>query len=605
MNQTGADVLVQHLLANGVSTIFAITGAGNLAVVDALVRDANIKIVYSHHEQAAVMEAQGYSRASGKIGVALVTTGGGSSNAATGMLSAYLDSVPVLLISGNENSFYCENWNSLRAYGVQGFDSVSMMKPVCKLSDRIVNVGEVPEKFNSAIAMALSGRKGPVHIDFPMDLQRQKCETGLVDKAQLNPTKASPLDYPTLIEELADSAKPLLYIGNGCRESIVKIKKFIEKTGIPYLVSWSALDLVNHDDPLNVGTIGIYGSRSGNITVQQCDLLLAIGTRLAIPQIGYDKFDFARQATKYVVDIDQSELDKFADTEWHLINADAYEFTNSILEQVEHNPGKYEAWISDIELIKSELPLIDQVGPPAAKGYVHSADVLAALPGMFNDDAVIVTDVGAPLLNGCYIFKPGEHQRFFTSQGLGEMGFGLPAAIGAYFVDPTRQIVCLNADGAMMLNLQELQVVKQHKIPLKLFIFNNDGYAQIKVSQENLFDARYSGSGTTDGISFPSFKDIAISFGFEYLKITSMTELQKIKTLLVDSKAWIIDIHMDPSQKYFPRLSTKKMPDGVFVSPPLEDLAPLIPIETLGKLLGYRPTDESYKVRGLTPKSLN
>lgn len=605
MVQTGADVLVQHLLANGVSTIFAITGAGNLAIVDALVRDGRIKIVYSHHEQAAVMEAQGYSRASGKIGVALVTTGGGSSNAATGMLSAYLDSVPVLLISGNENSLYCQNWNSLRAYGVQGFDSVSMMKPVSKLSERIVNVGQVPEKFTSAITMAISGRKGPVHIDFPMDLQRQKCESGPGDRVLPISTRTDPSQYPTLIEELAHSAKPLLYIGNGCRESIVEIKKFIEKTGIPYLVSWSALDLVNHDDPLNVGTIGIYGSRSGNITVQQCDLLLAIGTRLAIPQIGYDKFDFARHAIKYVVDIDQSELDKFSDTEWNLINADAPDFINSIFEQVENKPSKYKAWVSDIALIKIELPLADQVGPPVAEGYIHSADVLAALPEMFNDDAVIVTDVGAPLLNGCYIFKPGEHQRFFTSQGLGEMGFGLPAAIGAYFVDPTRQIVCLNADGAMMLNLQELQVVKQHEIPLKLFIFNNDGYAQIKVSQENLFDARYSGSGTTDGISFPLFEDIANSFGFEYLKISSMTELLKITTFLVDSKAWIFDIHMDPSQKYFPRLSTKKMPDGVFVSPPLEDLAPLIPIEFLEKLLGYRPTDESYKVRGLTPNSLD
>lgn len=601
MNQTGADVLVQHLIANHVDTIFAITGAGNLGIVDALVRDGSIKIVYSHHEQAAVMEAQGYSRTSGRLGVALVTTGGGSSNAVTGILSAYLDSVPVLLISGNENSFYCKNWGSLRAYGVQGFDSVSVLKPVCKYSTRILHPNEVSEIFNKAVSIAISDRKGPVHIDFPMDIQRQVCDSAKVSKVEAIKILGNPTGLDSFISELGNASRPLVYIGNGCRESISEVKKFIAKTGIPYLVSWSALDLVDHSDHLNAGTIGIYGSRSGNVTLQQCDLLLAIGTRLAIPQIGYNKKDFARRASKFVVDVDQSELDKFADTDWHLINQDAFEFVHAISKRVEDTANKYKSWVAEIETTKRELPLLEQVGPPPAEGYVHSAEVLEALPEMLNDDAIVVTDVGAPLLNGCYIFKPGASQRFFTSQGLGEMGFGLPASIGAHFAEPSRQIICLNADGAMMLNLQELQVVKHHKIPLKLFIFNNYGYAQIKVSQENLFEARYSGSGLDTGISFPSFKDIATSFGFEYLKVSSMSELHLAKIHFDEQKAWIFDISMDPSQKYFPRLSTKKMPDGSFVSPPLEDLAPLISIELLEQLLGYKPTVGSFEARSIEP----
>jgi acetolactate synthase-1/2/3 large subunit len=597
MATSGADVLVQHLRKNNVDTVFAITGAGNLAIIDAIVRDGNIKLIYSHHEQAVVMEAQGYSRISGKIGVALVTTGGGTSNVVTGVLSAHLDSIPVLIISGNESSFHCNNSQNLRAYGVQGFDSVSVLKPVTKFSKRITTSNEVSELIQEALVIATSGRNGPSHLDFPMDIQRQICEPGDI-KITTQPKITSTLNVDRISADLDASTRPLFYFGNGCRNDIELILEFLEKFRLPYAVSWSALDLFNHQDPLNVGTIGIYGSHSGNIILQKSDLLICVGTRLAIPQIGYNKQDFGRNAKKVVVDIDPSELEKFENLGWDLVSSEASDFIRALLEGTQQNKS-ISNWEKEIASIKEELPLIDHIGPSPSPGYVHSAQILQALPALLAEDAIIVTDVGAPLLNGHYIVKPKLRQRLFTSQGLGEMGFGLPGAIGAHFADPTRQIVCLNTDGAIMFNLQELQVVRHHQIPLKLFIFNNGGYGMIKISQENLFDSRLSGSDTSHGISFPSFEAIADAFGFTYSSVNNLEDLLKLSQVLHDSTPLLVDVKMDPTQKYFPRLATNKLPDGSFVSPPLEDLTPFIPIELLEKLLGYAPMKASYEVRGL------
>jgi acetolactate synthase-1/2/3 large subunit len=599
MKSTGADVLVNHLKMNSVDIVFAITGAGNLAIIDAIVREGSIQLVYSHHEQSAVMEAQGYARVSGKVGVALVTTGGGTSNAVTGVLSAHLDSVPVLIISGNESSFHCLNSNNLRAYGVQGFDSVSVLKPITKFSERITSVVDISNVFEKAMTQVLSDRRGPAHIDFPMDIQRQKCENeSFTDLKFIE--KEIELDIRPIAAALAAAKQPLFYFGNGCRKDIFLIKKFLFETGFPYAVSWSALDLFEHADLMNVGTIGIYGSHSANILLQKSDLLICVGTRLAIPQIGYDKKDFGRLAKKIVVDIDLSELEKFNGLDWALINHPAGSFMQTLSDSLDKSVYSSNEWCQEIYRVKTALPLIEKIGPLPDDGYVHSAHILSILPDLLSDDAVIVTDVGAPLLNGHYLFKPKCNQRFFTSQGLGEMGFGLPAAIGAYFASPEKQIVCLNTDGALMFNLQELQVVKHHQIPLKLFIFNNGGYGMIKISQENLFDSRISGSDIDSGISFPDFKDLAMAFGFEYTKIKSTRELMDSIESLSNKVPQLFDISMDPKQKYFPRLATNKLPDGSFVSPPIEDLTPLLELETLENLLGYAPSKASFEIRGIS-----
>lgn len=610
MPKSGADHLVDVLNAHGVDVVFCITGAGNLAIIDALFRDGQIKIVYSHHEQAAVMEAQGYSRVTGKLGVALVTTGGGTSNVVTGVLSAYLDSVPVLIISGNESSFHCENPSGLRAYGVQGFDSVAVLRPVTKCSVRITDVVDVKKITSETIKIATTERMGPTHVDFPMDIQRKSIslpESPIATLRRQHSENGSTklADWASsLVKVLAQSKKPVLYIGNGCRESLSLVRDFIQKHQIPYFLSWSAIDLFPESDPLNIGRVGIYGDRASNIILQQADLLLTLGTRLAIPQIGYDKKDFARNASKWIVDIDETECSKFDGLGWNVINCSVSQLITE-LQNVEISALQTDSaileWKRQIAEVWSELPRIEQVGNRAdtASGFIHSADAIALINKRINQDAIVVTDVGAGLLTGHYIYEKMGTQRFFTSQGLGEMGFGLPGAIGAYFGDTKKQIICLNTDGGMMLNLQELQVVTEHQIPLKLFVFNNDGYTMIKISQHNLFDSRITGSSSSSGISFPSFEKISSAFEMKYVRITNIDQLNKAIDTYGNSKdAVLFEIIMDPEQKYLPRLATSKLPDGSLISPPLEDLDPLLPIEKLKSLLHGEPHENSTRARG-------
>ncbi len=612
ISTTGADVVAALLVERGVDTIFCITGAGNLALVDAIGKTKKIKFVFSHHEQAAVMEAQGYCRVSGKVGVALVTTGGGTVNSLSGILSAYLDSIPVFILSGNESSFHCENMQDFRAYGVQGFDSKTVADPITKSASRILSSNEITSKFVSAWDSACADRKGPVLVDFPMDLQRkltspsEQIMISVADKNQATKSQSAP--NSKLIAEcskrLSKASRPLLYFGNGIRDesALRNARELIEKYQIPFCLSWSALDLFENSHPLNMGRIGIYGDRAANIILQRSDFLLCVGTRLAIPQIGYDRDDFARMADRWIVDIDEVELSKFAKNQWNSICQSSDSFIGQLLKDLSEVSlsESLTSWVASAKDIWQKLPRSEQIGAAVSSDQVHSFDVMEFLNSALHDDSIVVTDVGAGLLTGHYALGAKGTQRIFTSQGLGEMGFGLPGAIGAYFADPKRQLVCLNTDGAIMFNLQELQVVKHHKIPMKLFIFNNDGYTMIKISQQNLFDARISGSDINSGISFPDFSDVAKTFGFNYCLIDSKNSFDtKLKTALESSKAELIEIKMSPDQRYLPRLATSKLPDGTLVSPPLEDLDPMISIDALRDFLGYQPHANSFKSRGL------
>jgi acetolactate synthase-1/2/3 large subunit len=377
-------------------------------------------------------------------------------------------------------------------------------------------------------------------------------------------------------------------------------RKIIDELRIPYIVSWSAIDIFPEDDNLNIGRVGIYGDRHANILLQKSDLLVAIGTRLAIPQLGYDKSDFGRKAKKWVVEIDPSECAKFEDLGWEILNNDAGKLMEDLIHKLK-SPLDIDVWRKDCSSMKQAFPRREQLGPPPANEstQIHSGEVLSHLNSVLDPDALVVTDVGAALLNGHYLYEQAGRRRFFTSQGLGEMGFGLPAAIGAHFANPSKQLVCLNTDGAIMFNLQELQVVAEHKIAMKLFIFNNSGYSMIRISQENLFEGRLEGSTVDSGVSFPKFEDIAKAFSFKHVKIRNKDDLRLIDNSLVSPHAELIEVMMDPEQKYFPRLATNKLSDGTLVSPPIEDLDPKISIELLEKMLGYRPHENSFKARGL------
>lgn len=605
---SGSDEVVRALIDLGVTHVFCITGAGNLAIVDALYLSGKFKIVYCHHEQSCLMAAQGYARIRGELGVALVTTGGGTTNSATGLLSANLDSVPVLLLSGNESSYHIQRMNKFRAYGVQGFESITFTSTLTKHSERIMSSNEIYSTILSSGKLALRPRKGAVHIDIPMDIQRKEVVSRGVPKldldGQANFSSSSEIEIKLNVEKLLDnldqSSRPIFYMGNGCRDAdqLQIFKEYLQKRKIPYLVTWSALDLFDDTETGNMGKVGIYGDRAGNLILQQCDLIVCLGTRLAIPQVGYDINDFARKAQKWVIEIDEIEETKFP-PDWQRIIADV----NLVMKLALSSSSQvsFELWTRRCMEIWKQFPREKQVGKilnAPDSDYVHSYSVIDRISDIASEDAVIVTDVGAGLLTGHYGFRKKGRQRFFTSQGLGEMGFGLPAAIGAFFAsEPDKQLICLNTDGAIMFNLQDLQLVPHYLIPMKLFIFNNLGYSMISISQKNLFSGRVAGSTIDSGLSFPNFELVAGLFGFSYKQIKKESDFEGLTELLDNDKPVLFEVMMDPNQKYLPRLSTSKLDNGLLVSPPLEDMDPMIEFNLLEKSLGYSPTSESIQRR--------
>jgi acetolactate synthase-1/2/3 large subunit len=497
---------------------------------------------------------------------------------------------------------------NFRAFGVQGFDSVAVMSPVTKLSTRITSPESAVVEMSSAWQTMISGRKGAVHVDVPMDIQRRAASSAPkpILVSQLVPTKTAAPSLKELVQDFVKAEHPMLYIGNGLRGTGAKdlLSRFWEKFRIPMVLSWSGLDLIPEAHEGNFGRVGIYGDRSSNIAIQKADFLLCLGTRLAIPQVGYDRDDFARNAVKWVVDIDPIELTKNTGEKWNGIHSDAFELLVELEQQLDAHGQRpvWSEWLSELENIKTQLPRFKQYGSSKENvaGYLHSLDVISSLNINLKEDSIVVTDVGAGLLSGHYGLEAKAEQTIFTSQGLGEMGFGLPGAIGAHFAAPERQLVCLNTDGAIMFNLQELEVVRYFSIPLKLFIFNNSGYGMIKVSQDNLFEGRLSGINFSTGISFPNFESLAETFGLNYTKLSNSRDLGDPLAKALDSgKSELIEVIMDPDQKYLPRLSTTKLGDGSLASPPIEDLDPKIDISLLESLLGYRATPGSYKSRGL------
>lgn len=588
MNTTGAKEFVRALQDLGIDDVFCITGAGNLALVDEISL-AGHTIHYFHHEQAAAMAAIGYWRITNRLPLVLVTTGGGTSNVATGVLSAYLDSVPVLVVSGNESSYHISAMQGMRAYGVQGYDSVEFLKPIAKHSERITSASDVYALTSSAGSFALTDRQGPVHLDLPMDIQRKSLSDVLEPsqavqelKEALSAAKSAlefSFDANDILQHISSSKRPLVYVGQGLTEH-QSIVEFCHRNSIPFAASWSAMQNYSDLDNLNIGRVGIYGDRAANQIVQQADLILCLGTRLSIPQVGYDRSDFGRLALKIVVDIDPTELQKHPKDGYLPLLGDANALTKAIFDKNATNSDR-DLWLSQISDAKTLLPRFEEESKRSLAGdYVHSLAFINILNEELDQDAIVATDVGAGLLSGHYALEANSQRTIFTSQGLGEMGFGLPGAIGAAIgtrLDAKpRQVVCLNTDGGIMFNLQEMQTLVTKNLPIKLVVFNNNGYSMIRISQANLFDGRFAGSDSGPDLSFPSFENLARGFGISYLKWDANSKNETLVAALNSSDPVLIEVIMDPEQRYLPRLGTRKLADGSLTSPGIEDLDPPI-----------------------------
>jgi acetolactate synthase-1/2/3 large subunit len=590
MKKKVSDLIAEFLKEKEIKHVFGIIGAGNAHIFDSIQLLGYTEIICVHHEQAACMAMQTYYRTSGKLTAALLTTGGGSTNGVTGVVSAWADSIPGIIISGNENSKYIDLHENVRMWGVQGYDSLQMVEKVTKYTDRVLDPNETLMILEKAIKISLNGRPGPCWIDIPMNIQSSVIEEKILPKftlpdLDLNNKLQLNESINQIINQLKVSKRPLFWLGNGIRlaDAQILVQGLIEDFSIPTLVSWAGIDLIDSNHPLVYGRAGTYGQRCANFILQNCDLLICIGTRLSISQIGYDINEIARDAKIAFVDIDKHEINKLGDKIDFKINANAKDFIELMLEasfQIEKK--SFYGWVERCNYFRINYPWVNESDHPDVGGFINSYTFMEKLNGFLKDGQIITTDMGTALLSGHQVLRLRKGQRLMTSTGLGEMGYGLPAAIGASVANDKGEVMCLNCDGGMMMNLQELQTIIHYKLPIKIFIFNNDGYLMIKHTQNALFKGRRSGVDKNTGVSCPNYSEIAKAFGYPAYQIRTWEDFECVIPKVQEHNGPLIcEVFMNPNQLFVPKLSLAIQKDGSLISPPLEDLSPFIPREEL------------------------
>ena len=591
-----SDVIAEFLKHKKIDTVFGIIGSANSHIFDSIQNLGYTKIINTHHEQAAIMAMAAYYRTSGRISASIVTAGAGASNAITGVLSNWADSIPGFIIAGQEPSRFLNEHENLRMYGTQGFDSYKMVQDITKYSNVLKTPGSIIPEIKKLYNISVSGRPGPTWLDIPMDIQSQKIEfNGFNEHTNMKSLRTTDAyEYVNeIISHINSSKRPVILGGMGIKLSGAKnkFKKFIDITSLPTLLSWSGIDLLptNHDS--NYGRFGLYGQRSSNFIVQNADLVLVLGSRLAVPQVGYDFDNFAREANIIVVDVDPLELNKHNKTIKFQHDVDI--ILDKLLENITKINVDFKEWKNKCDYYRKEYPVINN--DYKNNIYVNSYSFVNKLTQKLSDNEIIVTDMGTGLLSGHQASDLKENQIMFTSQGLGEMGVGLPYAIGAAFAEPNKQITCLNCDGGIMMNLQELQTIVQHNLPVKIFIFNNDGYLMIKHTQKLFFQGRYSSVNKSTGIVLPEFERIAYGFNIPYCKVTKLEDLDNIE-FKTDGPS-IIEVFMDPEQDFIPKVKGVVLKDNSIIPSPLEEMSPLLPFETIEKEMIIGVSESSKQIK--------
>jgi acetolactate synthase-1/2/3 large subunit len=562
-----SDVISEFLEKNNIEVVFGIIGSANSHIYNSINNKSNIKLIAVHHEQAAVMAMGAYYRSTGKLAVALVTAGGGSSNSFTGILSNWADSIPGIIISGQEQSYYINEYSDMRMYGIQGYDSVDIFSKHTKMSVRITKEN-VYETFEKAFETTQINRPGPVFLEIPFDIQGQ-----MVDEQPITPFKKlnTPMLSPKtldLIDLLNQSKRPVIIGGHGVKlsQSEKLFKQFIEQHNLPTILTWSAVDLLEETHSNNYGRSGVQGQRSSNFIVQNCDLLIVMGSRLSLLQTGYSRKDFAPNAKIVHIDIDPTETNKFDGLP---INEDIgnilYDLISVDLIKVDTTD-----WKLYCDNIRNKYPRVmtEHLVDPT-----NSYTFIDWFSNKVPDNYTIVTDMGTALLSGFYGFNIKPNQKMFTSLGLGEMGYGLAAAVGAGFGN--KPVLCLNCDGGMMMNLQELQTIKTHNLPVKIVIFNNDGYLMIKHTQNMLFGGTKTCVDKSTGVELPEYKKVADAFGYDYYTLDTVDDF------LAATNQSILEVFMDPNQEFIPKVKGIKNNDNTIQAGLLEEMSPLLPLEDI------------------------
>ncbi len=599
MKQRLADYVADFLVSKGVTDVFSVVGGGAMHLNDALGHNPGLKVTYNHHEQACAMAAEAYARLDNKIAAVCVTTGPGGTNALTGVVGGWLDSIPMFIVSGqvryDTTARYALQFTGepLRAMGDQEYDIVKSVTPMTKFAYMVEDPRKIRWALEKAWHLATTGRPGPVWVDIPVNYQGCFIETEELegydpteDDAKLPPA-VDDAAIQMVLEKIRAAKRPVFHAGYGIRLSggYAAFRSVMEKLNIPVVTYWNAVDLIEDDHPLYCGRAGNMGDRPGNWAIQNADLILAVGTRISIRQVGYNWQTWAREAEVIMVDIDQAELKKPTLHVEHPIWADAKDFLTKLDAAAEEKVFNGGLWLETCQRWKREYPAVlphqwEENGT-TANVYAFVRYVSSRLP----ENSLTAVSNGACCVvgNQAYVIQKGS--RMANNSAIASMGYGLPAAIGTCIGGGRRETICLEGDGSIMMNLQELQTILTNKLPIKIFLINNSGYHSIRITQTNLFHKNFVGIGEESGdLSFPEYKKIAEAFGYRYYSASSNAQMKEVvDEVLAQDGPVFCEIFTDTQQVWEPKSSTKRLADGTLVSPPLEDLAPFLPREELEK----------------------
>lgn len=571
-----ADFVAEH----GIEHVFTVTGGGAMHLNDAFGHHLQLKSIYNHHEQACAIAAEGYARLTGKMALVCVTSGPGGTNAITGVLGGWLDSIPMFVVSGQvkrETTIRARNLD-MRQLGDQEYDIVASVKPMTKYAEMVLNPNDIRYHMEKAWYLCQNGRPGPVWIDVPLDVQAAIIETNDL-KGFDGPYDEKP-EYDRsqtneIIRRLTEAKRPVILAGTGIRlaDALPEFLAFVEKMKIPVVTAWNAHDVLPDSSPYFCGRPGTVGTRGGNFVVQNADSLFVLGCRMNIRQISYNYQSWAQKAYKIVVDIDKRELAKptvkvdmpiWADLKDVLVELNKKEITPSHVEWLEWSHAvnqKYPAALP--EYYKTEV-----LNP-----YVFIKEFTNGL----KEDDKIVCGNGSACVIGFQAAVIKGHTRLFTNSGCAAMGYGFPAAIGACVAEKGNRVICIDGDGSFQMNLQELQTVVYNKLNLKIIYFNNNGYHSIRQTQTNLFKGQpLVGVCDGNGVSFPDMEKIAWAYGLPYIKVTKIEDIEKLLKAMEQDGPLFAEVVVDVAQNFAPKLSSKVLPDGKIVSPEIDDMFPFL-----------------------------
>ncbi len=584
-----SDYIADFLAKRGVEHVFTITGGGAMHLNDSFGHHESLKCIYNHHEQASAMAAESYARLTNKLAALVVTTGPGGINAMTGVFGAWTDSVPMIVISGQVKTSTCiySTGLPLRQFGDQEYDIVESVKNMTKYAVMVRNANQIRHALECAWFMANNGRKGPVWIDVPLDVQASYVYTEELTPfdSRNSDRKENPEYDGTYVDKISEaiyrSKRPVILAGTGIRRAEA-YKEFLECTDalkLPVLTAWNAKDLLWESNPYYVGVPGTVGTRGGNFVLQNADLVLIIGSRLNIRMTGYNEFNLAKNALKIMVDIDESEMNKpniKIDVKVHANLKDVLkDLANCTIEEL----GEHDEWLKWCKEINRRYPA---VLPEYSKHKkpLNPYVFMDALSDVLHDTDVVVTSNGAACVIANQALRIKKGVRMYTNSGCASMGYGLPAALGAVVARHNKKVVCIEGDGSIMMNLQELETVSYNKLNVKIVVLNNNGYHSIRQTQTNLFKPPLVGVSPENGVGFPDFSKVAAAFDIPYVKIDTLTKLgDKLEKIMKGDGPVLVEVVVDARQGFEPKLSSRVDENGKMVSPELDDMYPFLPRE--------------------------